>query len=223
MSVPHGAGPQDPGAVRATLRRITAPAHARLHAHPAFAALGRGTLPRAGYVALLLRLHGLHAALEQALDRFAAAPLLAWRQHGALPARSARLRQDLVALGIPEAGIAASPRATTLLPPLCGPVAALGCAWVVEGSSRGGQILCRQAAAILTGAGLPGESAFFTTSPQDEGRWQGCCRAAESLAGDGPAVAAMAAAASLSFGAFEAWLDPAQELGAPWWIRTTDP
>jgi heme oxygenase len=60
---------------------------------------------------------------------------LEWRSAGAGVSRTAMLRSDLAAFGVDRLEIEAAPRAHALLPPLNDAAAALGCAWVVEGSA----------------------------------------------------------------------------------------
>ena len=135
---------------RALLRDTTAEIHARLHAVPAFEALAAGTLSLAAYVALLRRLLGFHAAVEAAL---AAAPSL--RPYGidlAERRRSAALRADLATLGLPEAGPLAP------LPPLGSAARALGCLYVVEGSTLGGRQLARGLDHLLPAGAVAGRA-----------------------------------------------------------------
>lgn len=91
---------------------------------------------REDYIELLLRLHSFHSAVEERLANRAWAA--EWSELGiALPAhrRAHLLSADLKSLGaVPE-------KATVWLPGLSNVAQALGCLYVVEGSSLGGRVL----------------------------------------------------------------------------------
>jgi heme oxygenase (biliverdin-IX-beta and delta-forming) len=111
----------------AALRRATRARHERLDAAIA------GAFTRDRYVAFLRASLSAIDAIEPALER--------WRPAGAAPSRE-RLRADLTALGAP------------VPPPAAAEVfadadAALGAAYVLEGSALGGQVLARQVVAAL--------------------------------------------------------------------------
>lgn len=191
---------------RSLVRHATAASHARLHEHPAFARLLRADITRSEYSALLLRLLGLHLPIEERLARYAATPAFAWRS-GTVSAATgtAGLHADLRALGTDDAAIAGAPRADAMLPVLDNAAAALGCAWVVEGAAPGGRIMARQVA-IAFGPGVAANS-FLALPPGQTERWQACCAAIEACGADPAQGAAMCAAATATFEAFEAWLE----------------
>ena len=192
-------------AVRSSLRRATEASHARLHEHPAFARLLRAEIAFPEYRALLLRLLGLYLPIEEQLARYAASPAFAWRvEAGPDDLCTARLRANLLGLGMDDAAIAGAPRADTFLPLLGNPAAALGCAWVVEGSALGGRILARQVAVVFGPDAAA--SSFFAPAPGQSERWQACCAAVEACGADPTHSVAMCAAATATFEAFEAWL-----------------
>jgi heme oxygenase len=182
-------------AARKTLRLATKPAHERLHTNAAFAALLRGDLTRLAYQRLLTCLLGLHEPIEDSLERFSANALLAWRGAGAVVSRTALLRSDLAALGLDRLEIETAPRAYALLPPLNDAAAALGCAWVVEGSALGGRVMSSRVDAMLS-----------LRQGQPE-RWRGCCDAVERCGAELDGLTAMIRAALNTFAMFETWLD----------------
>ncbi len=192
-------------AVRTTLRRITASAHGRLHAHPDFVGLQEGKLSRKDYAELLLRLLGLHAPIEEQLTRYDHDRVMAWRSSGSTPSRPTRLRMDLAYLGFGSASIAAAARADTLLPVIDCPAAALGCAWVVEGSSLGGAVLGQKLIAILGSTGAKHGGAFLSSIPEQADRWRGCCAAVELCGSDALGRTTLENASVATFDAFEAW------------------
>ena len=137
------------------------------------------------------------------MARHAGRPGFAWRS--AAPDRAARLRQDLLDLGLPAPCVAAAPCAARHLPTLDHPAAALGGAWVIEGSALGGGVLARRLDAVLA-PGEPGGRAFFTPDPQQPARWRACCAAVEACGADPEGLAQMQHAARDTFAAFEIWL-----------------
>ncbi len=205
MLLPNGPLPLTANPARLSLRLATAAVHDRLHAQPEFAALLRGALSPEGYARLLLRLLGLHAPIEEQLARHDNEPLMAWRKIGEPRSRPARLRSDLAFLGIDQATIDAAPRADALLTGLDNPAAALGCAWVVEGSALGGRVLSLHLNTILGPARAEEAGTFFAFQPGQSNRWIGCCEAVEACGADPLRRASMVTTASAVFDLFEHW------------------
>ena len=121
----------------ALLRRRTRDAHHRLDAALDFRSPGSLSLSR--YVALLRATLRVVAPLDQSLS--------AWLPPLPGPVRATCLRADLAALGHVEAGVALAPRPRNL-------AEALGCAYVLEGSSLGGLVLASMVTRDL-GAWVP--------------------------------------------------------------------
>lgn len=182
------------GGARATLREGTADLHAVLDAA---VPLGHPGLDRAAYAAHLARMWGYLAPLEA---RMAAVPGLA----EALPDLDARWRApwlaaDLTALGLDPAAL---PRCPTL-PALPDLPAALGCAYVLEGSTLGGRVLVDRIQ-----RGLPEVHPHATRwlrghGPRTGARWGAFLRALEGFEG-----AAMLPTARATFRGLTAWLLP---------------
>jgi heme oxygenase len=113
---------------------------------------------RAEYVDLLQRMLGLHEPLEQALLR------LDWSGTGIEPGerrKSPWLEADLMALGNSAAEIARLPRCAEL-PVLDTLARGIGCLYVLEGSTLGGDVIARQLATRLQMG--PGNGARFYAS-----------------------------------------------------------
>lgn len=186
---------------REALRAATDAIHARLHGLPALRSLAEGRIDRPGYVALLRRMLGFHAAVEAALAE--APSLLPWGIALAERRRSGLIEADLVALGAPPGPVPRAP-----LPPLDSAPRALGCLYVTEGSTLGG----RQLAVALDGllpAGEAGRRFLLGHGARHGELWRGCCAALERCGADPARRAAMLAAAEATFAAFEAWFaDP---------------
>ena len=196
---------------RDSLRAATDAVHTRLHGVPALQALAAGRLDHAGYVALLHRLLGFHRAAEAAL---AEAPSLApWGIDIAERRRAWLIEADLLALGVrpapprlaPELAPSLAPDPAPL-PPLGTAARALGCLYVTEGSTLGGQQLARALDGLLP-PGEAGRRFLLGHGARHGAMWRACCAALEAC-GAGPAGRAeMLAAAVETFAAFEAWVE----------------
>lgn len=204
----HGGIPVCRRMILDTLRRDTRPHHDR--AEQALAILDPG-LTRAHYAALLAAMHAFYVPLEARLARVPGLPLdLAPRLKAPLLAR------DLAALGVPA--IPAAP--AEALPALPDAHAALGCLYVLEGATLGGQVIGRHLARALDVHPANG-GAFFASYGAEVGPMWKAFRAA--LAGfverDGEMVRAagdarVVAAAMATFDALTAWLERAGVTGA---------
>jgi len=192
---------------RDALRQRTGAAHQRLHEQKDFIALRQGTLARPRYVRLLRRLLGIHAPIEELLAPYEASPEIGWHADPAA-SRSARLRQDLAALGEDPDAIWSAPRADQLLPPIHSVAAALGCAWVVEGSALGGRLLALLLRSTM-GIGVESGAAFFTPLPSQSERWHACCASIEALGAYPRQMAEMLGAAEATFEVFANWMEAA--------------
>ena len=177
------------------LRAATRDHHAALEAALDLTAEG---LDLAAYRRVLARFYGFHAALEPRLE--AAAP---WEDLGwAFDVRRKLplLRRDLAALGLDPAAL---PRCDAL-PPLAGLQAALGCMYVIEGSTLGGQQLARHFARHLGLEATTGAAYFGSYGAEVGPRWRDF-RAFLAERGD-PADPAGPIAAAGTFAALAAWL-----------------
>ena len=125
--------------LREALRAATSVVHERLHRHDGLAAVQAGTIDRAAYRQLLIRLYGFYRPFE------AAAQLA--------PERTRWLEHDLDALGVSAAERDTLPRCAAI-PPRFSPDQVLGARYVVEGSALGGRGMARQLDPLL-GIGCP--------------------------------------------------------------------
>jgi heme oxygenase len=185
--------------IRELLRDGTRDHHARAEACLPFLA---PTLDRAGYAAALAALLGFHAPLESAL---ATAP---WSRVGldwSRRRKTALLVTDLERLGWSGAAVAALPR--TRVPRPRSLATALGCAYVVEGSTLGGQLLRRHVARTL-GLGTDDGCAFLSAYGADVGpMWRAFVAALEiGVAREGCDPDEVLAAARTTFDALADWL-----------------
>lgn len=154
---------------------------------------------RGRYLTLLTGFLGIHEPLEARLAQCRELGHLGY--HMAERTKIAALRRDLVALGLSAQDISALPRFQAPAFPSAG--AALGAAYVLEGSTLGGQSITR----LITGGGhaLPAE--FFNVyGPQTRGRWMEFldCLVSYQKAGGDPAP--VTASARETFQVFAQWL-----------------
>ena len=184
--------------VRRRLAAHTRAHHLALHASPAFAKLMRGTLDQAGYADLLGRLYRVHAAAEAQIAVFDDHPALAWRRSDVRD-RAGMLRLDLASLGHRQ--VVAWPGRMELR--FDNAFAALGGAWVIEGSALGGRVMAPLAGKV---AGMSGAVRFFSGAGDQAARWAACCSALEIFGQDDRTYAHMESAAIATFDVFASLL-----------------
>mgnify|MGYP003871919305 CR=1 FL=1 len=157
----------------------------------------------ADYRRLLVRFYGYYLPLE--------ARLVAWSQADARRIdyaerlKAPALERDLIALGETAETIARLPRCA-VLPALATEAEGLGCLYVVEGSTLGGQVITRQ---LQKSLGLAPESgdAFFSGYGAETGpRWKAFCSCLEEAAARLDQDDAIIAGANETFRTFGDWL-----------------
>lgn len=184
------------------LRRETRPQHAALeHALPPFdSQLALGT-----YLALLERFYGFYEPLEQ---RLRGQP---WYREIDLDydarLKTPRLERDLMALGEDGFGLSQLPRCTTL-PYLGNAAAGLGCLYVVEGSTLGGQYITRLLSEHLRLTTATG-GAFFAGYQAETGqRWREFCAVLERGCRSDEDAQWIIRGARETFASIQHWLAP---------------
>jgi heme oxygenase len=178
-------------ACRDLLRVATQGPHERLHLHAGFSAVKDGTITRASYRALLIRLYGFYLPFEQAI--------------GMEPIRTQWLEKDLLWLGF---GTGAFPHLR-----LCANVPAydclerkLGALYVAEGSALGGRTLCRGLDALLGSDSIEGRRFFSGRGPDTGSAWLGFLDQLASVGHAPIGRAALLSGAVETFEVFETWL-----------------
>ncbi len=185
------------------LKERTAHAHARTEAA---VPLLRAGLTVHGYALHLERMYGFYAPLEPALR-----PQLEPLNLGDLRLKQPLLEADLRALGRTGAQLAALPRCSSV-PRVDTSARAVGCLYVLEGSTLGGQLLTRELTKRLP-EGTP--LSFLNPYGPDTGRrWRAFREAAEAAVPEAAFEAAVAAALQ-TFTSLEAWLTQAPAHPAP--------
>jgi len=157
----------------------------------------------AAYRALLERLWGFYAPLEAAL---AAVAWPAGAAPAGIAAKAPLLASDLGALGV---AVPESLPACGELPDVGDWRDAIGCHYVLEGSTLGGRIILkrmrREQEQSGDGERLP--AAFFSAYGEVTGeRWRGFCGFLRSHSGDGDVLSRAPAAAEATFATLERWL-----------------
>lgn len=190
--------------VLASLRRLTAELHTRVENS---VDLPRRTGHISAYQHLLARLFGLYSPIEARLDQMTGLKALEldWPARRKVPL----LRADLVALGCSTTDISPCP----FTPPLPDLPEALGCLYVLEGSTLGGQVIRRQVERSLH-LGPETGCRFFAGYGADVGSmWKSFCAVLERTVTEPSDVARAAGAAVQTFEAFEAWVALPPTLG----------
>jgi heme oxygenase len=177
------------------LRARTADAHERVErALP----LTDPALDRATYAGVLARFHAFHAALEPRIAAVPGLDALGLEMEGRrkLPL----LERDLRELG--RGAIAGAPP----VPEVGSVAAALGCMYVLEGSTLGGRVISRHLAALGIAPGSGG--AYFSGYGERTGEmWRAFSDAIGSFADANPgSVGEIAAAADATFTLLDRWL-----------------
>jgi heme oxygenase len=186
----------------ARLKEETRSAHSRLERDPLSRQLVSPALSRGYYTEVLEVYYGLYAPMEARLC--AAADWAALGFDMGRRRKEPMLRADLAHLGRNDAQVAALPRCLDLpwVPDLH---AALGCMYVLEGATLGGQLIARHVGGALGLAPDAGAS-FFTSYGAEVGpRWKEF-KAFVDERGAGREDAVIAAASAM-FAALESWFN----------------
>jgi heme oxygenase len=191
---------------RARLREATRAVHERLHVQPAMAALASGAIDLPAYRALLGRLYGFHAPLENLL----AASEWAERAElqSVLSPRAKLLRDDLLDLGADESAVEGLPKAAaSMFPNLSAYGHLVGCLYVRAGSTLGGRLLSRALDPLL-GPDTQLGRRFLAGGNGADVQWRQCCVAIEQATAEGH-WDDMLTGVNATFAALESWLNSA--------------
>lgn len=154
------------------------------------------------YTFLLARFHGFYAPLE---DRLAAVGGDTTGLDLAARRKAHLLRDDLSKLGTEDAFIDALPRCSEL-PPVADLGAALGCLYVLEGATLGGQLARRQAERAIGVAPGRGCSFFASYGERVGHMWKRFCQVLEGHAANPGAGERIVAAAVGTFAGLDRWV-----------------
>ena len=184
--------------LRSELRAVTRPMHDALERR---VNLADSNLSRERYFQILRRFYGFYAPLERAITAYGTHPqdwIDADRRKVPL------LSSDLESSGMTNRGIAHLPCCNEL-PDLSSPLSYLGCMYVLEGATLGGQLVSRHVKERL---GLTdGVTRFFNSyGSRVGGMWKSFCDHLESVGRADDARGPIVASACATFGALDRWL-----------------
>jgi heme oxygenase (biliverdin-IX-beta and delta-forming) len=183
------------------LRSTTATAHRRLERR---LALVEPDLSLARYRTIMAAMWGYHAPLE---TRLAAAG--AWEMvglDGSARQRVHQLHRDLVALHLTEAAIERLPRCERL-PSVATPAEAMGCIYVIEGSTLGGRVVLRHVRRCVDVDVESGARFFAGYGEQTTARWRETCAAIARFDRRSRLIESASRSAMDTFASLEAWLE----------------
>ena len=163
----------------------------------------RPDLTRSEYRSLLERFYGFYAPVETRLEAIhRATPLLA---DFAQRRKTANLGTDLAALGLTPAQIAALPLCADL-PHLDSPPETLGCLYVMEGATLGGQLISRHVIKTLALTPQAGCAFFSSYGDRVGSMWRAFGNHLRHFEDDPAARQQIVAAAQETFRKMEQWL-----------------
>jgi len=181
------------------LRAATRASHARLESR---LGVERSVSSRHTYVNLIGAQYGFHLPLEQSLARVPWPAALQSSLELARRRKSPLLERDLGNLGLAPHEVRTLPMCA-VLPQLDSVDDALGCLYVIEGATLGGQLLLRAAERDL-GIGPEDGAAFLSSYGRDVGRmWTRFRGILAEACSDADAAAAKAVE---TFDRFEQWM-----------------
>ena len=185
--------------LRQRLKSGTAEGHRRLEEE---LNLARTDQTRETYVALLERFWGLYQPLE---DRLLTVLERQWPGEFVHRGKLASLSRDLLDLGHTHASLALLPCAIAL-PPCDTVTQALGVAYVLEGSTLGGQYLARHYAALLGLTPQFGARFFASYGAEVPAMWQRFCALLNTFGESHHDHDVVVAAAQQTFARMQDWL-----------------
>lgn len=184
--------------LRDALREQTRAQHLRLEQR---LAIERRVLDRDAYIELLARFHGFYVPVEARLLTFEPT----FRAHGVDVSerlKAAMLQCDLEALE----GYTREQAHPAWVPALSTFPRAVGCLYVLEGSTLGGQIILRHVREALGFDAAIGAAFFASYGARTGAMWHAFLRFLSALPFDAPDVGQAVAAARETFESLERWL-----------------
>ena len=184
------------------LKEATGSRHAALESRLPLLESG---MSRLGYLQFLQRFYGYYAPLEAQLLALPHWPSLGFDYAGRH--KTPRLVQDLRALGETPEAIEGVARCQNL-PTLASPGHLLGCLYVIEGATLGGQIITRHLEANLGLTPSSGTAFFGGYGAQTGSRWKAFCAMLTAHAGEPGRQDDILCSACQTFETLGHWLFP---------------
>ncbi|OWA37584.1 biliverdin-producing heme oxygenase [Saccharibacillus sp. O16] len=150
------------------LRSESAPHHDRVEANPYAKAIMSGTIDLNMYKQYLQLFYGYIAPLERLAEASAALQESGYQLEQRR--KTPMLERDLQKLGVDHAQLASLPLCEEL-PDLSTPGKLLGCFYVIEGSTMGGQMITRKLSQSLDLTTEEGLAYFYSYGPEARVRW----------------------------------------------------
>lgn len=167
--------------------------------------IGERFKTREDYIKLLERFFTLYAPLEKELEQAADWQQLGWDFEARR--KTPWLENDLTALGLSAQDVSALPNCTDL-PALTETAQAIGCLYVLEGSTLGGQVITRLLKDSLHISPEEGGRFFAGYREQTVPNWRQFGAWAEGWAAENPDLQPLAVdAARKTFVSFSRWLN----------------
>jgi heme oxygenase len=191
--------------IMAVLKSSTAERHAEIEQLMPFF---KETFSLQDYIRTLGIFLGFFEPLERRL-----ASVVGWRSVGIdlkRRRRAYRLRDDLIVLGVSEEQIAHIPRCHHL-PDLANRYNGLGCLYVLEGSTLGGQLIARELERRFGIAEFSGSSFFHSHGSNVGEAWKEFCSAARTYGNDPIKEHAAVKSAQETFACFDTWIREANQ------------
>lgn len=159
---------------------------------------------RESYASVICQFYGFYQPLEQAVEHFSADPATPFDLNTRL--KTKLLRQDLMSLGFTSVQVDDLP-VCQKLPQALNVPALLGCFYVMEGATLGGQIVLRQLQQADFWTPQTGCSFFSSYGTQTRTKWTEFCQTLTAYAEQHPqAATAIVESAAETFTQFDAWL-----------------
>lgn len=186
------------------LKAESAPYHDQVESNPYAAGIMAGTLDLHAYTHYLELFYGFIAPLEERAE--ASGALDASGYDLAERCKTPMLEQDLRHLGLRSEQIRDLPRCSDL-PDVSTPGKLLGCFYVIEGSTMGGQMITRQLSKTLAVSPEAGLRYFNAYGDQTRERWSAFRERLAEAGADESQSDEMTEAAISTFRLLQRWID----------------
>ncbi len=202
--------------IRDALKRATQSYHDRLEAS---LNLLHCPLTQADYRELLMQFYGIYTPLEAALALVLTTTecSLDFSQRRKVPL----LERDLHALGLSSSELLALSQCS-FIPEIADHAQALGCLYVLEGATLGGQVMSRRLREYGYVTPVHGDAFFHSYGKNVGPMWHAFCRVLNDFATTAERQQRMMSTACATFAAFAQWVDEQKARRAEQEVRSTE-
>ncbi|QHT70305.1 biliverdin-producing heme oxygenase [Rhodocytophaga rosea] len=186
------------------LRNKTEENHLRLEQSPILLPLSEGSLTRDNYIVILQHFYGFFQPLESALQAFAI--------HTHLPDFASRRKASLLSIDLKAllGSDYTTPTLSNSLPDIENISQAMGCLYVMEGSTLGGKMIYNRVQQHLGLDYTNGASFFYGYGSETGQKWKSFQQALISFSSTFHTDQDIITAANDTFTTFKKWLDTGQ-------------